>query len=291
MIPMVPRFFGQYLLEKDILSKDQLVGAINYQKSKILKLGEVAIIKGFLSEKEVAKIHNEQKRTDMRFGDLAIDLGLLTQAQLDEMVTYQKNNHIYLGEAIVAMNYLDQETVDKELAAFKKEQESYPQTEVMFSEDIQNKEAVEIMVDLTCKLLRRIGDLMSKTGQLQETTGEMKNIGVASTLDFKGDLKCRYVINMSWDVGHQIAKKTFKKEELPFDEELIADTLSEFVNVVCGNVRSKLLETGKNLDFDPPMSYIESKASAIPMKAGEKAAIIPVYTPIGNLEIAVVQVA
>ena len=288
MIPVIPRFFGQYLLEKDVLSKDQLIGSINYQKSKILKLGEIAIIKEFLTEKEVAKIHNEQKRTDMRFGDLAIDLKLLTQHQLDEMVTYQKNNHIYLGEAIVAMGYLDQATVDQELAAFKKDQESLPQTEVMIADDIKNKESVEVMVDLSCKLLRRIGDMMSKTGQLMHVEGELKNLGIASTLDFKGDVKCCYIINMSWEVGHQIAKKTFKKEELPFDEELIADTVSEFVNVVCGNVRSKLLETGKSLDFDPPCSYVESKAATIPLKAGEVAIVIPVYTPIGNLEIAIV---
>ena len=237
MLPMVPKFFGQHLLEKDILSKDQLVASINYQKSKILKLGEIAVTKGFISEKDAAKINNEQKRTDMRFGDLAVNMGLITAEQLEQMITIQKNNHIYLGEAIVACGFLDQATVDHELSQFKKEQSSIPPVEIMIKEDVAHREILEIMADLTCKLLLRVGDMQSKTGQVSTTDGPITNLGVVSILDFKGDIACRYVLNVSWDVGMQIAKRTFKKDDLPMDKELIVDTISEFVNVVCGNVR------------------------------------------------------
>lgn len=288
MLPMIPRFFGQYLLEKDVLSKNQLIESINFQKSKILKLGEIAIIKGFLTEKEVAKIHNEQKRTDMRFGDLALNLQMLTAEQLEEMITYQKNNHIYLGEAIVALGFLEKGAVEHELALFKKDQETVPPTEIIVGDDIENKNAVEVMVDLTCKLLRRIGDMVTKTGLIVTTEESMKNLGVASALDFKGVLKCRYILNVSWEVGYQIAKKTFKKDNLPFDEELISDTVAEFVNVVCGNVRSKLLEAGKDLDFDPPVTVTDKKESMINLKQGQKAVVVPAYTPIGNLEITII---
>jgi len=34
MFTMVPKFFGQYLLEKEILDKDQLIEAINYQNPR-----------------------------------------------------------------------------------------------------------------------------------------------------------------------------------------------------------------------------------------------------------------
>ena len=285
MLPMVPKFFGQHLLEKDILDKDQLVESINYQKSKILKLGEIAVDKGFISEKQAAKINNEQKRTDMRFGDLAVQMGMITEQQLEEIITIQKNNHIYLGEAIVACGFLDQDTIDRELAAFKKEQQAIPPVEVMIKDDVPHRDVVEVMVDLTSKLLLRVGDMRSKTGQLVVTTDPLKNLGVSSCLDFKGDLTVRYILNVSWDVGHQIAKKTFKKDDLPFDKELIVDTLAEFVNVVCGNVRSKIIEGGKKLDFDPPYNCMDEAQPELALNDGEQAIIVPAYTPIGNLEI------
>ena len=287
MLPMVPKFFGQYLLEKDVLSKDQLVKAINYQKSKILKLGEIAVQRGYIDEKQAAKINNEQKRTDMRFGDLAVNMGIISQEQLEEIITIQKNNHIYLGEAIVACGFLDQNAVDRELGGFKTEQTAIPMVEVMIDENIKNKSAVEAMVDLTGKLLLRVGDLQSKTGRLTITEGAVKNLGCASVIDFKGSISCRYILNVGWDVGHQIAKRTFKKDDLPFEKDLVLDTVAEFVNVVCGNVRSKIIEEGKTLDIDPPYNYLDDKDTTVPPKANEEIVVVPFYTPIGNLEVAV----
>jgi CheY-specific phosphatase CheX len=289
MSSLTPKFFGQHLLEKDILTKDQLVEAINYQKAKILKLGEIAVTRGYMTEKQVAKIHNEQKKTDMRFGDLAVNLGMIDQKQLEEIITIQKNNHVYLGEAIIACGHLDKATLDCELDKFKEEQRAVPPIEVMIKEDIPQKELVEVSVDLTEKLMRRIGDMISKSGQLRVETKTIANLGIVSRLDFKGDIAASYIINVSWEIGFEIAKKTFKKDDLPMDEELIKDTTQEFVNVVCGNIRARMLgEYGKKLEFQPPVSYMDKIDKEVPVGSGLQAVVVPGYTQIGNYEIAIV---
>ncbi len=288
MYTMIPKFFGQYLLEKEILNKDQLIESINYQKSKILKLGEIAVQHNFLTEKQVAKIHNEQKRTDMRFGDLAVSMGFLTTEQLEEIITIQKNNHIYLGEAIIACGHMDKGQLDTQLKAFQSEQKAIPPIEVMIKEDIPAKALVEVSVDLTEKLFRRIGDMISKAGQLHIEKDSIKNLGVISQLDFRGDINARYLINVTWEIGHEIAKKTFKKEDLPFDDELIKDTMSEFVNIVCGNIRSKMIEMGKKLEFQPPVNFMDKAEKSIPVASGEHATVVPGYTQIGNYELAII---
>ncbi|MEW5944627.1 MAG: chemotaxis protein CheX [bacterium] len=286
---MVPKFFGQYLLEREILTSRQLVEAINYQRSKVLKLGEIALSKGFLTEKDVAKIHNEQKRTDMMFGELAVRMKMLTEEQLQEILTIQQNSHIYLGEAIVARGFLTLEELEKYLEGFKKEQILVPPIEVMIAEEIENKETMTVTVDMTCKMLRRIGDMLSKTGQLRYEDKAAKNLGVIATLDFKGDVSSRYMLNCSWNVAHQVARKTFKNEELPFDMELIADTIGEFVNVTCGNVRAKMLELGKRLEIEPPSTHMDSRTPEMALDKKEQAVIVPVYTPIGELEVALIE--
>lgn len=284
---ITPKFFGQYLLEKGILTKDELIASINYQKSKILKLGEIALDRGFISEKNIAKIHNEQKKTDMRFGDLAVDMGIITKEQLEEIITIQKNNHIYLGEAISACGYMTNEQVEAELQSFKEEQKSVPPIEVMIKEDIPNKELVEVSVDLTEKMMRRVGDMISKAGQLRVETTPLKNLGFVSILEYKGDISSRYILNLSKDVAHQIAKRTFKKDSLPYDDELLSDTASEFVNVVCGNVRSKMLELGKKIDILPPTRFTDNELAAIDLLEGETAIVVPGYTTLGDYEIAI----
>jgi len=288
MAGITPKFFGQYLLEKDVLDKDQLIESINYQKSRILKLGEIAIKKNFMSEKDVAKIHNEQKRTDKRFGDLAVEMEMLTQQQLEEILTYQKNNHIYLGEAIVECGYMDQAQLDQHLKDFQEEQKTIPPIEVMIEEDIPHKDLVEVAVDISEKIMLRVGDMVSKTGRLRTEESEIKNLGVTSVMKLSGDVPSKYVLNLSWDVAHQIAKKTFKKDDLPYDEELIGDTTSEFVNIICGNVRAKMLEMGKKVDITPPTWHPDKQEAAIKLEDSEQATIVAGYTPLGNYEIALI---
>ena len=285
---MVPKFFGQYLLEKEVLTRDQLIEAINYQRSKVLKLGEIALAKGYLTEKEIAKVHNEQRRTDKMFGELAVGMNLLTEARLKQILTIQQNNHIYLGEAIVALGYLDQARLEKELGAFKESQKVLPPVEVMIAEDIEHKDVMIAVVDITGKMLRRVADLLSKTGQLRYEDKAIKNLGVASFIELKGNLVSRIILNCTWDVAHHIARKTFKNESLPFDEELIIDTTAEFTNIICGNVRARLLENGKVFEISPPNTLPDSKQTDIKLDKKEQAVIIPAYTPTGELEVGLI---
>lgn len=284
---MTPKFFGQYLLEQDVLTKDQLIASINYQNSKVLKLGEIALSKGYLTEKQIARIHNEQKRQDKMFGELAIEMKLLTDEQFQEILTIQKNSHIYLGEAIVQSGFLTQAQVDGHLANFKDSQKMVPPIEVMIEQDIENKEAVTIMADLTCKLLRRVGDLLSKVGNLRHETAALKNLGVLASLEFKGNLPCKYVFSANFDVAAQIARCYLKRPEPPKEKDLVCDALSEFVNVVCGNVAAKLLEAGKKMEIVPPHCHLDSEKVSLPL-TNEKAVIIPIVTPIGHAELAIV---
>ena len=91
---MIPKFFGQYLLEKQIINGKELVEAIEFQQKAKQKLGNVAITNGYISEKHAKKINLQQQSTDKMFGELALDGKYITQKQLDEIITIQQNNHV-----------------------------------------------------------------------------------------------------------------------------------------------------------------------------------------------------
>ena len=50
---MIPRFFGQYLLEKRLVTSEQLLKAIKYQDQSRKRLGDVAIECGYMTEAQV----------------------------------------------------------------------------------------------------------------------------------------------------------------------------------------------------------------------------------------------
>ena len=90
---MAVMFFGQYLVEKGVVSREVLLQAIELQESVNLSVGAVAISMGLLTEADVERINQAQRTEDLRFGDMASKLGLLNQEQFQQVLTKQKNNY------------------------------------------------------------------------------------------------------------------------------------------------------------------------------------------------------
>ena len=97
---MAVKFFGQYLVEKGIVTRDALVQAIELQENRNLKLGEMTVAMGCCSQADIDRAHQHQLTKDMKLGDLLVELGILTLNQLKDVLVRQKNSHLYIGEAL-----------------------------------------------------------------------------------------------------------------------------------------------------------------------------------------------
>ncbi len=98
---MFTQFFGNYLLNKGLVSPAQLSDALAVQKQTRLRLGVLAINAGYMTPEQVERVHAEQQRVDKRIGDIACDMGYLTPAQVDELLSSQGAAHLQLGQALV----------------------------------------------------------------------------------------------------------------------------------------------------------------------------------------------
>ncbi len=67
---MAIKFFGHYLLDNNTLSSDQLIEAVEYQNSKNLSLGALAIREGMITVKQADTINDKQRSLDKRFGEV-----------------------------------------------------------------------------------------------------------------------------------------------------------------------------------------------------------------------------
>ncbi|MBI2267162.1 MAG: chemotaxis protein CheX [Armatimonadetes bacterium] len=286
----MPRFFGQYLLEKGLLTREQLLNAINYQKSKVQRLGELALSKGFLTQEDLVRIHAEQQRTDMMFGELAVQLGLLSAAQLSELVTMQKASHIYLGQAITDLNYLTMDQIELELRIYQEEESTAGAEELKALDALSGTPEGQIFftfVDLTIKMYRRIADILVKLGEAREEKGYTVNSFLSNLIQFRGDYECKFLMKMSKNVASRIAERFLKTTDP--EEYLVIDATCEFLNIVCGNVSAKLMQMGKNVEISAPQPIRMVDREVIEFKPSESATVFPLFTTEGFAEIQIIR--
>lgn len=118
---MFSQYFGHYLLNRELITREQLADALDYQQSVHVKFGVIAVDEGFMTPLQVEEVHERQKQVDKRFGEIAIELGYLTNEQVESLVTNQKQNHLFLAQALVDREYMTIEQFGTALNDYKKE--------------------------------------------------------------------------------------------------------------------------------------------------------------------------
>lgn len=118
---MFTQFFGNYLLNRGLVTANQLSDALAVQKQTRLKLGVLAINAGYMTPEQVEKVHAEQQRADKRMGDIACEMGFLTPAQVDELLSAQGAAHLQLGQALVDSGAMTNASFADALNSYKAE--------------------------------------------------------------------------------------------------------------------------------------------------------------------------
>jgi hypothetical protein len=102
--------FGEFLVNRGVVTEDQILKALDYQRKNRLPIGTVAIMEKFLSIKNVYVILNKQvEKPGKMFGQIAVELGLITGEELLKILELQKEKNPNLGEILVEQGVLDKE--------------------------------------------------------------------------------------------------------------------------------------------------------------------------------------
>ena len=141
---MPAKLFGQYLVEKQIISELDLAQAIKFQEINNLKFGDLVIQMDLLTAEQVNLVLEAQKKEGIRFGDLAFKLGFLSEEQVETIIKVQKNIHVNLGQILVSLGALTNKDLKIHLDQFR--ETSF--NEVMQSLEVQRKRNVQLTEQL-----------------------------------------------------------------------------------------------------------------------------------------------
>ncbi|MCK5427475.1 MAG: chemotaxis protein CheX [Thermodesulfovibrionia bacterium] len=255
------KFFGQYLLEKNIIKPQELIEAVQFQDSKNRSFGEYAISKGYLTIEDIEKIHNEQRRIDMRFGELAVKMGLLTLDQVKEILTLQINEHVFIGEALVKKGVLTRDVLERELALFQKDQSKYKIGRIITPAGVKNPDIVREIVDMSQKILQRLTRLIIKVGTGYVSSEEPYKNFLLISVSLHGSAQYEYIFSSSQEIAHLIASSFIGENVQNEQKEVIIDSVKEFCNITCGNIIAKLSQRGEKIDINPPEEIVFSDDS------------------------------
>ena len=118
---MFSKYFGHYLLNRELLTREQLEDALEFQKSVHVKFGVMAVDEAYMTPLQVEEVHEKQKQVDKRFGEIAVELGYLTNEQVERLITNQKQGHLFLAQALVDRGYMTIEQFGAALKDYKDE--------------------------------------------------------------------------------------------------------------------------------------------------------------------------
>ncbi len=244
------KFFGHYLLDEDKLTNTQLTEAVDYQNVNNLSLGELAVRDSLISEKEANTINDKQRSLDKRFGEVAISLGLLTDPQIDNLLATQKKEKIFFGEILILKKFMSEETLNSELKKFEEQQHIEVEELDDKIDEIDIDGLMKNSIGILQKLYSRIVHDHIKLVNIRKNSNQGPN-GVIALQKMRGDINMDFAIAADVAVSLAISEK-FMKMDFDKIDEMVLDIVSEFVNVVLGNIAVKFSSGGTKVDLTPP---------------------------------------
>lgn len=273
---MAVKFFGQFLAEKGVVSREAILAAIELQEQKNLKFGEMAVSMGYITQADIDRAHNAQYSKDMKLGDLLVDMGILTMDQLNEVVAHQKKTHLYIGEALIQVGALKPEQLQTYLEEFKIDQAPYVSDKIELPAGIQNARIWEMTADLTYKMITRVLGLQFRAEKCR-IVNTMENNFMMAAMDMSGNIEARYVLSVSENLQKMVAKAILKEDSVENEPaEVLEDTVMEFINVVCGNVAAKASQMGEMINIFPPVT-INPSADGVPVPDEQTGLCFPIH--------------
>jgi len=256
---MVASIIGSYLIEKGIITNEQLQDVL-YEQSKVrVKLGLIAVAEGLMNGAEADRVNRQQAMQDKRFGDLAVEMGYLTEGQVESLLKKQGNAYMSFAQALADMGLMTIEQLEQCLVDFKDDKNlTNSDIEVIKSDDIERilplympagSDAYFEVAGICVKTISRLIDHQVYPEKAYTTEQVDADNGAIQFAEGKPGI----TIGLS-GIGSSLCPLAGVFGQADFaelDEDAI-DAVAEFVNCVLGLYASTVSLRGIDLELYPP---------------------------------------
>lgn len=253
-------YFGNYLVEKNKMTRSQLDEILHLQRQSRAKLGLIAVSEKLLTVKQAEEINDIQRKMDCRFGDIAIEKGYLLAEEVTYLLNMQGNSYLQFVQTITEHNILTVQELETYLNEYKK---AYNFTDsdidALKSGDIDR--IIPVFIDMDTpfygefislfirNIIRFINTdlIITKAHKVHDYSfGALASQRMAGTHDFFAGLACQNKELL--EIANPFAGEAFTD----LNEDSF-DSVCEFINCANGLYASKLSLKDIQIDMIPPL--------------------------------------
>lgn len=257
-------YFGKYLQDIGVLTKEQYLEIIETNKFARVKMGLLAINEGLMTEEQAEKVNRMQAAEDARFGDIAVRQGYLSDDQVSGLLKKQGDSYLLFIQALIERQILTLEDIQKYINQYKKSErftsldlDAIKSSDVdkiiqVFIRDITMPPVIKDYIALMARNLIRFVDTKVRFEKIENINEYAAKYG--SSQDICGDYDL-FIGICSDGNGIKIIGEKFAREEFETIDEDVLDSTCEFINTCNGLFASKLSQEDIEVDMLPPNMY------------------------------------
>lgn len=277
---MFDQIFGNYLVETDRITKQQLADVIEHESSVRVKLGLIAVAEKLLTNEQADEINKLQAIMDKRFGDIAVEKGYLTDDQVGNLLKKQGNIYMVFVQTLIDKELMTLEQIDAALEDYQTKMGfTHSDMDDLVSGDVDRtvklflpsgEDLVERHCAVAIRTFLRIIDSSAYVSKAYVTDALAVDNLALQTLE--GDHKITAVFAGKGDMLLGMAS-SFADEEFETVDMDALDAVGEFANCINGLFASEMSNEGVDLDMLPPAFY----DTAVQISAG-KLCVMPIHS-------------
>jgi hypothetical protein len=248
---MSVKFFGQYLIEKKLISQRDLLRAIDLQDQHNLRFGDLVLKHKLMTSAQISEVHRAQRRTDLQFGELAVKMGYLTEEQVQHLLHLQRSTHLFIGQALVKLKAISDAQLSKALNEFNTKQDNLKIDKINIPAKVPHQPIWTIVADQIGKTLTRVAGLSYRTEPYSiivvPTAGS-----VIAEMKLSGSVNAQIQVCLSAK-GYALITDAIQKENGD-DPQLgkgLDHSLLSFLNITRDNIVNKAIQQGHHIEISP----------------------------------------
>lgn len=249
------KFFGQYLVEKQVVMAEQIREAIEYQEKTNISFDDLAVEMGMVDPAEVVRARKQQQREPLPIDEMLVRMGYMTTFQREAVLNRQRGRHVYLGQALVELGHVSHETIEEHLSVFEADQAIYRTDDIRLPAGVPEAEFCKSTADVAFKLLTIVAWIKHRPEEARVVTSFTGRDYIIS-MSFVGDVSGMFVVSASRAAALSMTRALLNTDDVEKQpEEVVLDAVKEFANVVCGSAVAKASRMNRKVEIVPPDEY------------------------------------
>lgn len=276
---MVSNIVGNYLLEKNLITEEQLKDLMKEQQKVRVKLGLIAVAEGLMTQDEADKVNRLQAVMDKRFGDIAVEKGYLTEGQVEALLKKQGNAYLTFAQALENQQLMSIEQLEQYMIDFQRDNNlTGSDMEDLKSDDVDR--ILPLYIPGGCEKYMNVAGTALRTimrcvdngvypGKAFLASGCEADNGAFQLMKGERDVTCAMA-----GKGQALLQTAsiFGKEEFPEVNMDALDAIGELLNCINGLYATALSHGGVSMELYPP-----EFSDSISALAGEEMLVFPMY--------------